>query len=443
MRTLEQSRVSVEPNQESAFAGALQQLVIRYSLSWLAAGCTAGFMIAFLLFHPTFGNVLGEFSYGRWMPVHLNFQLYGWSALPVVGVLLKAFLRPGRTALGQARFVLGFWSLALAMGGVSWFAGETSSKLFLDWAGWPRLLFMAALSVLWGVLGWNYLLNLRSPGRDSSRPVILLKGILLAGLAVVPWALYHVTERTNYPAIDPGTGGPTGSSLLASTLGIILVLAIIPRFLSLVRKPGANARAFWIWYALAVGYFLAIDHGNSSHRDWRQIGAVAMLLGGAPLLTSYLRGFRWNETSGPWLNATLCWWCSLVVMGFLVFLPGILDRVKFTHALIAHADLAMPGLITSLNMLILANLATPPSPAIGALTGRRAFWLWQAALAVQVVLLLGISAMEAVNHGELWKTNGYAQLFFNLRLLTGISMGTAAALWVWTAWTGKDYEHAR
>jgi len=392
MRTLEQSRVSVEPNQESAFASSLQQLVIRYSLSWLAAGCTAGFMIAFLLFHPTFGNVLGEFSYGRWMPVHLNFQLYGWSALPMVGVLLKAFLKPGRAALGQARFVLGFWSLALAMGGVSWFAGETSSKLFLDWAGWPRLLFMAALAVLWGILGWNYLLGLRSPGRDASRPVILLKGILLAGLAVVPWALYHVTERTNYPAIDPGTGGPTGSSLLASTLGIILVLAIIPRFLS---------------------------------------------------LTSYLRGFRWNENSGPWLKATLCWWCSLVVMGFLVFLPGILDRVKFTHALIAHADLAMPGLITSLNMLILANLATPPSPAIGVLTGRRAFWLWQAALAVQVVLLLGISGMEAVNHGELWKTNGYAQLFFNLRLLTGISMGTAAALWVWSAWTGKDYEHAR
>ena len=108
------------------FEPELQLLVMRYSLSWLAAGCVVGFLMASLLFHPALGGMLGEFTYGRWVPVHLNFMLFGWSALPSVGVLLKAYLRPGTAGLAQAKLVLNTWSLALAMGGVSWLAGEVS-----------------------------------------------------------------------------------------------------------------------------------------------------------------------------------------------------------------------------------------------------------------------------------------------------------------------------
>lgn len=437
--------MTAAPRTQGAFADDFQRLVLRYTLSWLAAGTFFGFMMALLLLQPTLGKWLGEFSYGRLVPVHLNFVLFGWSALPIVGVLLKAFLRPGEAGLRQANLALGTWSLALAMGGVSWLGGETSGKLFLDWSGTPRWMFLLALALLWAILFWNYLASLLFPASQSlepSRSMTLLKGVMLAGLSVVPWALYHVSERQNNPAIDPGTGGPTGSSLLISTLGIVLVIALIPRLLALPRKPGASAPAFWLWFAAAAGYFLFVEHGNSSHRDWRQICAVAMLLGGAPALIHYLRGFQWNENAAPWLTSVLCWWGSLVAMGFLDFLPGILDRVKFTHALIAHADLAMPGLVTSLNMLILANLAPPTSAAAQAITGRRAFWLWQGALVFQVVLLLGIAMMEATDPGELWNLYGYSTLFFSLRLITGISMFAAALLWLWSAWTGRKYESA-
>ena len=435
-------RSVIEPPTQSVFARELQQLVLRYSLTWLAAGSLVGFLMALLLLCPALGGALGELSYGRWVPVHLNIQLYGWSALPMVGVLLKGFLRPGSTGLRQAHLALGAWSLALGMGAVSWLAGETSGKLFLDWSGTPRLLFLMALGLLWAVLCRNYLASLFENSSPGARPMMFVKGIMLAGLAAVPFALYHVSQRRGYPAIDPGTGGPTGSSLLASTLGIVLVIALIPRLLALARRPGAAAGVFWIWFAAAAGYFLTLDHGNSSHRDWRQIGAVAVLLVGAPALVQYLRQFQWNAKAGPWLTAVLCWWGSLVAMGFIVFLPGVLDRVKFTHALIAHADLAMPGLVTSLNMLILANLAPPSSGDARAISGRRAFWLWQGALVLQVGLLLAISAGEAADSGELWKLTGHAAAFFSLRLLTGISMGAAALLWAWSAWTGKEYEYA-
>ena len=420
-----------------AFEVQLQRLVMRYSLSWLLAGSMVGSLMALLLLRPGLGIYLGEFSYGRWVPVHLNIVLFGWSALPMVGVLLKGFVRPGAAGLRQANLALGAWSIALAMGAVSWLAGETSGKLFLDWAGIPRLLLIAALALLWIVLTWNYLATLfASPRPQTARVATFCKGLLLAGLSFVPWALWHETERRGYPAIDPGTGGPTGSSLLISTLGIVLVIAMIPRLLAIPRKPGAAAPAFVVWFMVALGYFLALDHGNSSHADWRQIGAVAVLLGGAPTLIQYLRQYEWNQRAGDWLVALLCWWGALVMMGFLAFLPGFLDRIKFTHALIAHADLAMPGMITSLNMLILANLAR--SDLSWAISGRRAFWFWQGALGFQVVLLLAISAMESADSGELWKATGYASTFFTFRLGTGISMAIAAMIWAWKAWSGKE-----
>ena len=418
------------------FARELQRLVMRYSLSWLAAGCMTGFLMALMLFHPAAGGPLGEWSYGRWVAVHLNFQLFGWSAMPLVGVLLKSYLRPGEAALRQANAVLGAWSLALALGGVSWLVGETSGKLFLDWSGTPRWLFLVALALLWSVLAWNY----PAVWRRDPRALALLKGALLLGLAAVPFALYHVTGRSEYPAIDPGTGGPTGASLLGSTLGILLVFALLPRLLGVPRSTGSSGRAFWVWYGVAALYFALMDHGNSSHRDVRQIAAVALLLVGAPTLVSYLRQFRWNPGAWLWLAAVLGWWSALVAMGFIVFLPGILEQAKFTHALVAHADLAMPGLITSLNMLVLAHLGPPGEGNARAITGRAPFWLWQGALVVQVVLLIGIAIREAVHHGELWKADGGASLFFSLRLMTGISMGAAALWWAWSAWRGRNYE---
>ena len=425
----------------SAFERDLQQLVLRYSLSWLAVGCSVGFLMILLLVCPTLGLALGEFSYGRWVTLHLNFQLYGWGSLPLVGVLLKSFLRPGPAGLHQANLALSAWSLALAMGGVSWLAGETSGKLFLDWAGTPLLLLVLALTLLWVILTWNYLASLfeaNPSGRRDCLALTLIKGGLLATLTSVPWALHHVSQRQSYPAIDPGTGGPTGASLLDSTLGIVVVIALLPRLLSIPRKPGTAAPAFWIWFALASGYFLTLNHGNSSHRDWRQIGAMAMLLVGVPAFIQFLRQYQWNEKAGLWFTSVQCWWATLVAMGFIDFLPGVLDRAKFTNALIAHADVAMPGLLTSLNMLILGNLATPGSEASRAILGRRAFWLWQGALILQVVITVAIATREAADSGELWKVTGYASAFFTARLMTAISMGTAALIWVWRVWETAD-----
>lgn len=42
--------------------------------------------------------------------------------------------------------------------------------------------------------------------------------------------------------------------------------------------------------------------------------------------------------------------------GWLTFLPGIPERLKFTNGLVAHAHLAMAGVVTSVNGMILNQL---------------------------------------------------------------------------------------
>ena len=151
-------------------ATGLPDLAARFSLGWLVAANLVGLLLATLLLWPTLGDALAPLTYGRWMPVHHNAQLYGWCALPLVGLLLRAFLVPGRAADHHTLVTLGAWSAALAFGCVSWLGGEASGKLFLDWTGAARIAFPVALCVLWAVLAHHAFRRLRT-GADHPSPI--------------------------------------------------------------------------------------------------------------------------------------------------------------------------------------------------------------------------------------------------------------------------------
>ena len=38
--------------------------------------------LSLLLLWPGLGDLFAPLTYGRWMPLHMNWQLYGWTALP-------------------------------------------------------------------------------------------------------------------------------------------------------------------------------------------------------------------------------------------------------------------------------------------------------------------------------------------------------------------------
>ena len=308
------------------------------------------------------------------------------------------------------------------LGGVSWLQGETSGKVFLDWAGLPRLIFIGTLVLLWCVLASSVFSV--APGQSRRR---LGDQIGLALLALVPIALYWSAGQRVYPAFDPGTGGPTGASLLGSTLVIVLILALLPKLLGLAAGADLRTKTFWIWFGFDAGIFLLIGHGPSSHRQWPQILGLASLLVWVPVLICYLRRFPWSPLSRLWLHAGCWWWGALVVTGFASFLPGFLDRIKFTHALVAHAHLAMAGLLTSVSILILLNLATPCAPAVLPLVNRGAFLCWHGGLLLQIVALSKLASIEIDDPGRLFSGGDLPGYF--LRLLAGLLMAGASLYW--------------
>lgn len=415
-----------------ALVQELQGSVMRFSLAWLAVANLVGVLLAVLLVCPRCGEWLGQFSYGRWVAVHLNWQLYGWCSLPMAGALLRHFLFPERAALNLARQALWVWSVSLALGGLGWLTGRTSGKLFLDWTGLPLILFVCAMLFLWGVLVWNYLqwdcAFRRSAVCSASRISRFFDIGILAGLFFVPWAIYWAGGRKIYPSVDPGTGGPTGASLLGSTLGIVLIMAAVPWLLRVPRNPGGWWKPFWACFAAECAIWAAVSHGNSSHLDWRQSGALGSLVLWVPLLPLYWSGFEWNGESRLWLIATGCWWALLVVTGIVAFLPGVLERIKFTHILVAHSHLAMAGFLTNANMLVLLNISKPEDRTAKILACPFAFFAWQAGLALHLTSLLAIAAVE-IGDPERWFMGNVTALLW-MRLGAGAIMAATSMYWV-------------
>jgi len=413
-------RIPAEPG-STEFATKLSTIVARFSVGWLVAANLVGVWMALLLVEPGLGAGLGEYSYGRWAPLHLDWHLYGWCSLPLVGALFTYFLRPSGHALRQARWALAAWSAALLVGGFGWLQGETTGKLFLDWTGVVRLSFVGAQIALWSLLAAHWF-----NGHPSIRLRSFVAPLLLLALAGVPVALYWASGQNAYPAIDPSTGGPTGASLLGSTLGIVLIFSLVPSLLSGRRRDSPGVRRHWICFGVSCGVFAALERSQGSHHDLRQIAGLGTLLIWIPLLAIHLRGFQWNAGSRRWLTATLCWWCLLVGTGFLEFCPGILDRTKFTHALVAHAHLAMAGLVTSFNMLLLTNLG----PAAGPLAKRGPFALWHAGLVGHLVTLALLAGYEASDAGWLFQRSETEAGLYIARLCAGAIMAGASVWWL-------------
>lgn len=395
----------------------LARVATQHSLFWLVAANAIGLWLAATLLWPALGDLVAPLSYGRWMPLHLNWQLYGWCALPFVAALLHWYLDAADArAAAQARFALGAWSLALLLGGVAWLAGNTSGKLFLDWHGLTRGMLPAAMLVLWAVLAAHTWRRRGTLGRGG----LWVRGGALLGLLTVPPVLYLSSGRDYYPAVNPDSGGATGAALLGSTLGIVTLFGLLPFMLG--RHRTAPTRWFWIALLGSWGMFAGMRHGSVSHHRPDQIIGLGLLVAWVPLLPLYWRRFDWSVGGRRWLWASWAWWLLLVVTGWLTFLPGLSERLKFTNGLVAHAHLAMAGLVTAVNALVLHTLG-------GGLSRRTAFWLWQAGCAAQVALLLALGWVENASAGALFRSEAWTQLIYGGRLAAGLAMAVASLLW--------------
>ena len=401
-----------------------------HSLFWLVFSNVVGVLIATLLLIPKLNIVLGEWTYGRWLPVHLNLQLYGWCSLPLVAFLFKVYGADRDLVDVWCRPVLWVWSAALGVGGLTWLSGHSSGKLFLDWTGYSRVLFPLALTTMWCLLAFSLVSGWRDPANSS----LHMKVAKLAGLAVllsVPVLLYVAASPALYPPINPDSGGPTGASQLESSLVIVAILLLLPYGLT-HRKGGYTWLSILAWCMFLAECLLcmALGRADVSHRLRIQYVSLGSLLVWLPLTPAYYSRFEWHANTHRWRIAFLCWWAALVATGWWLFLPGVLDYFKFTDALVSHSLLAMAGFVSSLLIFVMVQLLAEDGWIF---SNTWSFYTWQASVLAYVLLMFLAGWLEGLNPAFTIVPGTVRNAIYEIRLVLGVLMLAASAQWLLNA----------
>ena len=395
-----------------------------HALFWMVAANGVGLLLAGLLLVPRAGLLLGELTYGRWLPLHLNWHLYGWTSLPLVAWVFTLLPQSRQRFARASSFGIRAWSGVLLLGGCFWLGGFTSGKIFLDWTGVLRILFPAVILFLWGVLAlsWWY---------DGNRTWRAVPGIL--SLLAVPFGMYFATDPAVYPAVDRSTGGPTGASLLNSTLSVVFLLLFLPPSLGAkVLQVRFNRVIFGIFGAnLILGVFAStLPH---EHRHPGQIACLASLVLWLGLLPWYFARQGWSRPCLRWRKAMFFWLGLLIVNGLVSFLPGILDRLKFSDALVAHSHLAMAGFTTSFLIFVLQQIL--PERLSGIFDDGRLFAAWHLATVIYVVAMMTSGLMAAVDPAFTIHPGPLRNVLYFVRLLCGAVLFTVSLSW-WRSFQG-------
>ncbi len=398
-----------------------------HSLFWLVFANVIGVLLATLLLFPALNRLLGEWTYGRWVMVHMNLELYGWSSLPMAGFLFKVYGADRGPLTQWCRPVLWVWSAALGVGAYSWLSGHSSGKLFLDWTGYARILFPLAMMALWLLLAvsfvreWRTVANATVPARGAK-----LLGLVI--LLAVPIVIYSASSPDFYPAINPDTGGPTGASQLESSLTIVAVLLMLP--FGLAQRKEVRSRVIAFAWAVMVAEFIlcsSLGRADISHHHPAQFLSLGSLLIWIPLTPAYYTAFEWNENTRRWRIAFLAWWSALVLTGWVFFLPGVLDHFKFTDGLVGHSLLAMAGFVSSLLIFVLVQLLGEGG---WILNRTRSFYGWNIAVLGYVVLMTAAGWHEGFDPTFTIVPGTGRNMIYILRLVVGVLMLASSLDWL-------------
>jgi cytochrome c oxidase cbb3-type subunit I len=411
-----------EPQRSAGVTAAVQ-----HGLAWLVFSNAIGVMIATLLLLPQLNLLLGEWTYGRWMMVHMNTALFGWCSVPMLALLFRVYGADRGPTRAWCRPVVWLWSAALLIGSYSWLQGNSSGKLFLDWTGYARLIFPLAMLGLWALLALSSVKNRTAESPGSGARMARAAGLLI--LLLVPFAIFFASSPAGYPAVNPQTGGPTGGSQLESTLGIVLILLALPPGIA-PRRPGLRRIASIAWTVFALEAVLTVLLGDAdvSHRLPSQYLSLASVLVWIVLVPAYYARFEWNPATRRWRSAFLSWWVALVISGWVMFLPGVLDRFKFTDALVGHSLLAVAGFLSAYIVFIMVQLVGERDAWI--LNRTWSFHAWNLGVLAYVIDMMIAGWIESANPAFTIAPGGVRNILYVIRLLTGVSMLAASIEWL-------------
>ena len=398
------------------------QSAIVHALGWMAFANLVGVWMSLLLLWPSLGQMTQELTYGKWNSVHLNAHLYGWCSLPLIAFLFGVFKIEQNPLKKHARVFVWLWTLALAVGCISWLMGNSSGKIFLDWKGFPLFLFVGTLSAL-----WLYLSAITWINRHESK--LWWRVVTLAVLLPVPFLIWFAADPSVYPPVNPDTGGPTGSSLLGSSLSIIILMLFSPTVIGWKKRDSSKRLQITCWCVLAlqIALLLTMKQGASSHHEMEQFLGLGSLLLWFPLMPLYMRLWTWSVGMQRWMLASCAWLGLLILTGWMSFLPGWLDKMKFTNGLVAHSHLAMAGFVTSFLMLLSGESLSKPCRK--GLTASLPFFSWHIAVGIYLIAMWWSSYLEAANPGYIVAQSSPVLLPYLVRSCCGIVMLIVSFTW--------------
>ena len=128
----------------------------------------------------------------------------------------------------------------------------------------------------------------------------------------------------------------------------------------------------------------------------------------------------------------IAWWGLLVLSGWLMYQPGVLDRVKFTQALVGHSHLAMAGFTSSFCMLLMGLLT-------GSCVGSRwSVLLWNMAVLGMVIALKTSGWIEGGGWSWMLEAPLWREVGWGVRAGCGLLMWLISVKW-WLDWN-QDHE---
>jgi len=389
----------------------------RHALWWMVAANLVGLWLSLLLVFPEIGVLTGELTYGRWVPLHLNWHLYGWTALGLVGLLFEFFPQTRQFFSRSAQLGVWLWSACLVFGAIDWLSGRTSGKIFLDWSGWMRVCFPLVILYLWAILFRSWYAHQRS----------LFLAVFLVPLFGVCFGLYFASDPQVYPPVDRSSGGPSGASLLNSTLFVVLLLLILGGKLAKNTRGSKSDIIIWVLFGLNLILGVFASQLPNDHHHPGQITCLATLLVWPLLIAVYFKNRTWPYKGVLWSRAMLVWLMILCLHGVISFLPGILDQVKFTNALVGHSHLAMAGFTTSFVIFLLQQILSPHESHV--FEDRSAYWRWHLAAFTYLVLMTGVGIFEIIDLSFTVDGGWIKKSLYLGRFVVGIPMFVVSLYW--------------
>jgi cytochrome c oxidase cbb3-type subunit 1 len=207
---------------------------------------------------------------------------------------------------------------------------------------------------------------------------------------------------------------------------VVGLMLLLPRVVAGVGK-GKAGWGTWAYFGFCWVFFGVTEAVGGTHFDWWQNFSLLLMPPWAWLLARDWQGFSWPRDSRVWRVAMFCWWGLLVLTGYLMYFPWILDRIKFTQGLVAHSHLAMAGFTTSFCALLVVFLT---GKRVG---GMVSVVLWHLAVVVMIVTLAAMGWREGSGQSWMLINPTWRELGLAVRGACGVAMLSVSCVWL-TQW---------